>query len=108
VEFNKAANGIIGLETALPVVANHLVHKNIISWSKLIELMSLNPARIVGLSKGTLSVGADADIVLIDPNLEKKVDVNLFKSKGRNCPFEGWSLKGWPVKTICGGNIVAG
>ncbi len=108
VEFNKAANGIIGLETALPVVAAHLVHKNIISWSKLIELMSLNPARIVGLAKGTLSVGADADIVLIDPNLEKKVDVNLFKSKGRNCPFEGWLLKGWPVKTICGGVIVAG
>jgi len=108
VEFNKAANGIIGLETALPVVANHLVHKKIISWSKLIELMSLNPARIVGLAKGTLSVGADADIVLIDPNLEKKVDVNLFKSKGRNCPFDGWPLKGWPVKTICGGNIVAG
>ncbi len=108
VEFNKAANGIIGLETALPVVANHLVHKKIISWSKLIELMSLNPARIVGLAKGTLSVGADADIVLIDPNLEKKVDVNLFKSKGRNCPFDGWPLKGWPVKTICGGQIVAG
>jgi len=108
VEFNKAANGIIGLETALPVVANHLVHKKIISWSKLIELMSLNPARIVGLAKGTLSVGADADIVLIDPNLEKKVDVNLFKSKGRNCPFDGWPLKGWPVKTICGGNIVSG
>ena len=48
------------------------------------------------------------DIVLIDPNLEKKVDANLFKSKGRNCPFDGWDLKGWPVKTICGGNIVSG
>ena len=67
--------------------------------------MSTRPAQIVKLGKGTLKVGADADVTIIDPNLEWTVDFELFKSKSRNGPYNGWKLKGRAVKTIVGGDV---
>jgi dihydroorotase len=68
--------------------------------------MTMNPADILNLSKGTLSEGADADVTIIDVREERVVDVSKFESKGRNTPFSGWQLKGWPIMTIVGGEIV--
>jgi dihydroorotase len=71
----------------------------------LIDLMSTRPAQIVGLSKGTLQEGADADVTIIDPDLAWTVDCETFASKSRNCPFHGWRLKGRAVMTIVGGDV---
>ncbi|MBU0535370.1 MAG: amidohydrolase family protein, partial [Nanoarchaeota archaeon] len=105
-EFEECANGIVGLETSVPLVMDRLVHKKIITMDQMVRMMSLNPARILKLNKGTLSIGADADITIIDPKLEQQVDRYKFESKGKNTPFHGWSLKGWPVMTIVAGKIV--
>lgn len=107
VEFNQAPFGIIGLESAVPVLLDKLVHKNIISLGRLIELLSSAPARILGLeSKGQIKKGADADLTLLNLQKESVIDVNTFLSKSRNCPFDGWKLKGLPVMTIVGGRII--
>jgi dihydroorotase len=105
-EFDDAPFGIVGLETAVPLMMDRLVRAGVVDVKRLVELMSLNPARILGISKGTLEVGADADITLIDPELEAAVDTSLFRSKSRNSPFHGWTLRGWPVATIVGGRVV--
>jgi dihydroorotase len=104
VEFDRAANGIIGLETSL-ALSLELVRKNILSIDQLVEKMSMNPARILGLDQG-LSSGNIADITLIDPEYEYSVDSNKFQSKSRNTPFNGWKLKGRAVMTIVGGKTV--
>jgi dihydroorotase len=106
VTFEDAANGIIGLETSVPLTWTHLVEKGVISPSRMVELMSVNPSRILKLDRGSLKVGSVADVTVIDPKLKKKVDVSQFASKARNCPFDGWELKGWPVYTIVKGRIV--
>jgi len=106
VEFDKAANGIIGLETALPLCLR-LVSDNVLTLSELIAKLSVNPAKLFGLgNKGTLKVGADADIAIIDLNKEWVVDAKDLKSKSRNTPFDGWKMKGKAVKTIVAGKIV--
>ena len=74
--------------------------------SEAVTRMTVNPARILNLDKGTLSEGADADITIIDMGKKQKVDVSKFESKGHNTPFSGLELKGWPVITIVGGNVV--
>jgi len=102
-EFDDAPFGIVGLETAVPLAMDRLVRPGIIGLSRMVELMSLNPARILGLKKGTLAVGADADITVVDPELEMTVDPARFQSRSRNTPFGGWRLKGWLVLTIVGG-----
>jgi dihydroorotase len=104
VEFDRAANGIVGLETSLPLSLD-LVRKNILSMEQLVEKMSMNPAKILGLDQG-LSQGMVADMTLIDPEYEYIVDSNKFQSKSRNTPFGGWKLKGRAVMTIVGGRIV--
>ncbi|HZN67273.1 MAG TPA: dihydroorotase [Tepidisphaeraceae bacterium] len=104
-EFQYAPFGIIGLECALPLYVKALVEPGHIEWMRLIDLMSTRPAQIVGLNKGTLREGADADVTVIDPNAEWTVDVEQFASKSRNCPFHGWKLKGRPVATIVGGDV---
>ncbi|MBM4462828.1 MAG: dihydroorotase [Chloroflexi bacterium] len=98
--------GVIGLETTLGVVLTYLVHTGVLSLRSAIEKMTVNPARILKLRAGELSVGMPADITIIDPNREWVVDVNEFESKGRNCPFDGWKLKGKAVVTIVGGKVV--
>jgi dihydroorotase len=105
-EFNAAAFGLIGLETSLGLSLK-LVHEGVLSLSHLIAKMSTNPARILGIPGGTLAPGSPADITLIDPNREWTVDTSQFASKSRNCPFQGWNLKGRAVMTIVGGKITA-
>lgn len=104
VEFEYAASGIIGLETSLSLSLK-LVEDGIISLNQLIEKMSTNPARILGIRKGTLAIDSDADITIIDQHKTWTVNVNDFRSKSRNCPFHGWNLKGKAIITIVGGEI---
>ncbi|MBM4128773.1 MAG: dihydroorotase [Nitrospira sp.] len=104
-EFDLAPPGISGLETALSL-STTLVEKGVLTFSQLIEKMSFNPAKILGLSsKGTLKTGSDADITILDSGKEFKVESEKFLSKGKNTPFEGWMLKGVPVVTISKGKI---
>ena len=106
VEFDKAANGIVGLETALPL-SLRLVSDKRLSMAELVEKLSANPARLLGLDcKGTLKVGADADISIVDLEKEWVVDARLLKSKSKNTPFDGWKMKGKAVKTIVAGKMV--
>ncbi len=104
--FEEAANGIIGLETAVPLAWEFLIRRNIISVSRLVELFSTNPNRILKLGRGTLKEGAIADITVIDPDCEIIVDVKKFRSKSRNCPFHDWRLQGVPVMSIVKGKII--
>lgn len=106
VEFDKAPFGIVGLETAFPILYTVFVDKNIIKIEKLIELLTINPARIMRLNKGTLSTGADADITVIDPDRKYIIDKNKFYSKSRNTPFHGWSVKGSIEMVFVGGRKV--
>ncbi len=103
-EFDRAAFGISGLETALSLGLT-LVRDGVLSLSGLVEKMSLNPARISDIRKGTLKAGEDADITIIDLNKKWKVEPERFASKGKNTPFEGFILEGLPVITICKGKI---
>jgi dihydroorotase len=95
----------VGLETLFAVTYSHLVEPGVVSLSRAIELLTTAPSKIVGINKGTLSEGVEADVAIFDITTEKKVDVNQFKSKGRNSPFNGWNLKGWAVTTIVSGEI---
>ena len=104
VEFEYAANGISGLETSLGLSLN-LIHSKILTWPELITRLSLNPARILNLPKGTLETGADADITVIDPLRPWSVDVQAFRSRGKNSPFHGLPMQGKAVLTIVGGEI---
>ncbi len=103
-EFDRAAFGISGLETALSLSLN-LVKEGVLSLDGLVEKMSLNPSRILGLDKGTLKVGADADITVVDPEAQWKVEPEEFYSKGKNTPFKGFVLKGLTRVVICKGRI---
>jgi dihydroorotase len=104
--FARVANGIVGLETALGLALS-LVHSGIISRTRMVEMMALNPARLLRLSaNGSLAVGATADVTVIDPELEWTVEPHKFKSKGRNTPFAGLSLRGKAVTTIVAGEVV--
>jgi dihydroorotase len=104
-EFPYAPFGIIGLECALPLYVKALVEPGVIPWMRLIDLMSTRPAQIVGLNKGTLQDGADADVTIIDPELEWTIDAEEFRSKSRNCPFHGWRVRGRALMTIVGGDV---
>ena len=107
VEFDQAPFGILGLETELGLFIDLLVHKTkTIALPRLIEMFTANPAQLLHLPAGTLSVGATADVTLIDPELEWTVDANAFESLSRNTPFDGWKLKGRAVRTIVGGKTV--
>ncbi|MDA2923570.1 dihydroorotase [Acidobacteria bacterium AH-259-L09] len=104
--FEEAANGIIGMETAVSLAWEFLIRRDTVSISRLVELFSTNPNRILKLGRGTLEEGAIADITVIDPNCEIMVDATKFRSKSRNCPFHGWRLHGAPVMTIVRGKVV--
>lgn len=104
--FAKAANGIVGFETSFALSKTYLVDKGLITPIELIERMSTNPAKMMGINKGDLSEGKMADITIIDPEKEWTVDSSQFKTKGRNTPFEGWTLKGSIEYTIVEGKIV--
>lgn len=104
-EFALAANGITGLETSLPLTLR-LVEEGVLTLPKAIEKMTSNPARAIGLNKGTLSVGADADITIIDLNEEWTVDSSKLKSKSKNTPFASWKMKGRAFATIVAGKRI--
>jgi dihydroorotase len=108
-EFDLAPFGIIGLETALGLALDRLVHTGLVSLNRLVELMSSNPARIVGwdqADRGTLKSGAVADITVFDPERRWTYDVNQSASRSRNSPFHGISFRGGPVATVVGGKLV--
>jgi dihydroorotase len=104
-EFPDAPFGIIGLECALPLYIKALVEPGHIDWLKLIAMMSTEQARIIRLDRGTLKIGAAADVTIIDPELEWTIDAAKFASRSRNCPFNGWQVKGRAVTTIAGGVV---
>jgi dihydroorotase len=104
VEFEFAAFGITGLETSF-ALGLRLVDDSIITLNQLLLKMSTNPARILNIPKGTLKIGADADITIIDLDKHWSVDRNGLRSKGKNTPFDGWNMKGKAIMTIMGGEI---
>jgi dihydroorotase len=105
VEFNEAMNGIIGLETSLPLSLK-LVEDGVLTINQLIEKMSCNPSNILGLCRGTLKVGSVADITLIDPAAEWTVEKDKLASKSKNSPFISWKIKGAASATILAGIVV--
>ena len=106
VEFDRAPFGIAGLETAVPLVFERLVHSGRITVARAIELLSTNPARVLNLPGGSLTDGAPADIVVIDPDRRVTIDATRQVSKSKNTPFHGWELRGAAAYTLVGGRIV--
>jgi dihydroorotase len=104
-EFQRAPFGIIGLESALPMFVRALILQKFLDWPGLIRAMTLGPAEILGLNKGTLQTGRDADVTLIDPDRKWTIDVSRFQSKGRNCPWNGEDVIGKAAMTIVAGNL---
>jgi len=106
VDYEAAAFGISGLETAFPIAYTELVLKNKISLNRLIEMMTSKPAQILNIDKGSLGIGKDADITLLDLNIEETIDKNKFLSKGKNTPFHGRLVSGKIIGTLVKGRIV--
>lgn len=98
--------GIVGLETAFPLLYTHFVEKNIITLKELVELLTIKPCEVFGLPYGKLEVGKKADIAVIDLNHIEKIDPSHFASKGKNTPFTNWECKGWPMLTLVNGEVV--
>jgi dihydroorotase len=106
VEFDQAPFGITGLETAVSLCFDRLIHRGIVTLPRLIELLSINPAKILNVPGGSLAVGAPADITILAPDLAVTVVAARMKSKSKNTPFDGWQLRGGVAATIVGGRIV--
>ena len=106
VEFDYAVTGVVGLETAVSLSLQELYHKGALPLSNLVAKFTCGPAGILGLKKGCLAPGMDGDLTLLDLEKEVVVDLAKFRSKSKNTPFHGWSLKGAPWMTIWGGRIV--
>jgi dihydroorotase len=104
-EFLTAPFGIASLECVLGLNVKALIEPKILDWPGLIRLMTVNPAKIIGIDKGTLSRGKQGDVTIIDPDAQWQIDVNKFISKSRNCPYHGWTVKGKVEKTIVGGEV---
>ena len=106
VEFDRAPFGIVGLETAVPLAFDRLVHAGVIGVARLVELMSVNPARILRIAGGSLKAGAVADVTIVAPDLEVAIDAAKLRSRSKNTPFDGWRLRGGVAGTIVGGRTV--
>lgn len=104
-EFDQAPNGIIGLETFLPISVKALIEPGHLDWPTMIGMMTIAPARVLGINRGTLGKGATADVTVIDPHIEWTIDSAKFKSKSRNCPFNGWKVRSRAEIVIVGGDI---
>jgi dihydroorotase len=104
VEFNAALNGIVGLETSLPLSLK-LVADGVLTLAQLVEKMSCNPAKILNLARGTLAAGAIADLTIVDPAATWTVEAATLASKSKNSPFIGWSMQGRTRATIVGGKV---
>ena len=106
IEFDRAEFGKIGLESGLAVSIMELIDKNILNWTELVEKMAVNPAKILGIDKGNLTVGAEADIIIVDPEKEFVLEKKSIVSRSKNSPFIGRTVKGLVEFTICSGKIV--
>jgi dihydroorotase len=106
VEFDRAPFGIVGLETAVPLALDRLVHAGVVSMSRLVELLAVNPARILHVAGGRLDPGAPADLTVLAPDATTTVDPQRFRSMSRNTPFGGWTLRGAVAATLVGGRLV--
>jgi dihydroorotase len=106
VEFDRAPFGIVGLETAVPLAVDRLVHTGVIGLPRLVELMSVNPARILRIPGGTLAPGAPADLTILAPELQVTIDRARLRSRSKNTPFHGWTLRGGVAATVVGGRVV--
>jgi dihydroorotase len=105
-EFDHAAFGIVGLETAVSVLLDRLVKPGTIALPALVARLTADPARLLNLPGGSLSPGAAADVTVLDLDARVTVEPKAFKSKSRNTPFAGWELTGAPVMTIVGGAVI--
>ncbi len=105
-EFDRAPFGIVGLETAVPLCLDRLVHAGVIGLPRLVELLSVNPARILGVPGGTIAIGGPADLTILSPNTSVTIRAASLKSKSKNTPFDGWTLKGGVAATIVRGRVV--
>ena len=106
VEFDRAPFGIVGLETAVSLSLDRLVHAGVIRLPRLIELLSVHPARILGVVGGSLSPGTPADVTILAPDLQVRIEANLLRSRSKNTPFDGWQLRGGVAATLIGGRTV--
>ena len=106
VEFDRAPFGITGLETAVSLCVDRLVHAGVISLSRLVELLSVNPARILNVPGGSLAEGAPADLSILAPEMSVTVSAAAMRSRSKNTPFDGWKLRGGVAATIVGGRAV--
>jgi dihydroorotase len=106
-EYANASFGISGLETAVAVIMDRLVHPGLLRITDMVRLFTVGPGRILGLDSGTLTPGSKADITIIDPDAKRRVDPSTFYSKGKNTPFKGMELCGWPWMTIREGRVIA-
>ena len=106
VEFDRAPFGIVGLETCVSITLDTLVHTGLISLGRMVELLSVNPAKILRVAGGSLAPGAVADITIVAPDLNVTVDKAALVSKSKNTPYHGWSFRGGVAATIVGGRIV--
>ena len=102
----EAPNGIIGLETCVPLVFTYLVQPGYLTGAEAIAKMTAIPANILGIDRGTLSIGAVGDVTTINPDLVHQVDVTESRSKSQNTPFGGWELKGWRAMTLREGRAI--
>jgi dihydroorotase len=106
VEFDQAPFGITGLETAVSLCFDRLVHRGVVTLSRLVELLAVNPARILGVAGGSLAEGVPADVTILAPDLGVTVSAARMRSKSKNTPFDGWTLRGGVAATIVGGRTV--
>jgi dihydroorotase len=104
-ELDQAPFGIIGLETLIPITVLGLIEPGHLSWPEVIRKLTINPAQLLGIAKGTLRPSADADVTLIDPDVRWTIDPEQFRSKSRNTPFGGWSVRGRAHTVIVGGEV---
>lgn len=104
--MEQAPFGIVGLETAFPLLYTHLVEKDVLSLQQLIDLLTVQPAKTFDLPMGNIAIGEAADLVLLDLDKKETIDSEEFLSKGKNTPFHGWTCSGWPVITVVNGKIV--
>src|SRR4051812_11985395 len=104
-EFDQCPNGILGVETLLPLCVTHLIGKGHLTWPQLVVKVTVNPAKVLSIDRGTLAAGAVADVTVIDPAAEWVIDVSKFRSKSRNCPFGGRPVTGRAHTTIVGGQV---
>jgi dihydroorotase len=104
-ELDQAPFGIVGLETALGLVVTKLIEPGVLDWPSALEKLTMNPAHVLGIDKGTLAIGADADVTIIDPAYEWTVDPSRFRSRSKNTPFARWRLRGRAETVIVGGEV---